>query len=544
MDLLGNRALTEIGDTVRRVAEVTGGRTVPQIDPPPDGDAETARMLRAGDTLGLFQLESPGMRNLLVMLDATTLDDAIDALALIRPGPAGAGMKELYVRRKRGLEPVLYAHPRLEKLLAPQRGILLYEEDVMCVVAALCDATLAQGDLFRRALAGTRTAEERQPLARWFAHRAMASGLPLEEARAAWHEVARFGAYSFCRAHAAGYGVLAWQAAYLRAHWPAAFAVSLADHHAGMYALWVHQADLARHGVRFTLPCINRSAAGFTLEGDPVAGPVRVGLARVRDLTERTLAMTLEARSANGPFGSLADWLGRVRPREEEAERLVRAGAFDFTGRTRASLLLELAATRTAYRHAEDEGAFRVRVSPLETPDLPEFEPVARLAHEWNALELGVTAHPLAAFAPGLWPADRPARAEEGDGPRGYDAARTLGAKVGRRVRLTGLAAACRRVPTKSGQRMFFLTLDDGTGLAECTLFPAAFGRSAHVFTGLGPYVVEGRVESQYGAVTVNVESCTRLAPLGSAAGRPAEAPRRPAGKPHDQEVAIVEKSW
>lgn len=505
MDLLGNRCLTEIGDTVRRVAQVTGGRVVPRVDPPPDGDPKTAAMLRAGDALGVFQLESPGMRNLLRMLEAATLDDAIDALALIRPGPAGSGMKELYVKRKRGLEPVSCAHPRLEALLAPQRGILLYEEDVMGVVAAACDATLGQGDLFRRALAGTRTAEERAPLARWFTNRARKSGFTPDQAEAAWQEVARFGAYAFCRAHAAGYGVLAWQAAYLRAHWPAAFAVSLADHHAGMYALWVHLADLARHGVAFVLPCVNRSGAGFTLEGDPTGGPVRVGLARVRDVGERTVAKTLAERERDGAFASLSDWLGRVRPQSGEGERLVHAGAFDWTGRSRASLLVELAATHAAYRTAEDEGAFHVRRAPLEVPDLPEFTPVARLAHEWNALELGVTAHPLAAFAPGLWPADRPPRAKPGDSPAGFDAACDLDAHIGQRVRLCGLAAAYRRVPTKNGQRMFFLTLDDGTGLAECTLFPAVFAGTAHLFDGLGPYVVGGRVEEQYGAATVNV---------------------------------------
>ncbi|MEO6462893.1 MAG: DNA polymerase III subunit alpha, partial [Candidatus Eisenbacteria bacterium] len=512
MDLLGNRALTEIGDTIARVSASTGGRVVPQVEPVPDGDATTAAMLARGDALGVFQLESPGMRNLLAMLDARALDDVIAAIALIRPGPAGAGMKDLYVRRKRGLEPVTYGHARLEPVLAPQRGVLLYEEDVMAVVAALCDVSLAQGDLFRRALGGTRTEDERSALRRWFAHRARAAGLSAVEARTAWGEVARFGAYAFCRAHAAGYGVLAWQAAYLRAHWPAAFASALADHHAGMYALWVHVADAQRHGVEFRLPCVNRSGEGFVLEGDPVTGPVRVGLARVRELSRRTIERTLAGRAGKGgPFGSLADWMGRVRPMVAAAETLVRAGAFDFTGRARASLLVELGATGELYRGAEEEGAFRVRESPLPPPDVPEFAPRPRLMHEWNALELGVTAHPLAAFAPLLWPPDRPARARAADGPPGFDAACALRERVGRRVRVTGLMAAARRVPTKSGEKMFFLTLDDGTGLVECTLFPDVYARAGAGISGNGPYVVEGVVESQYGEVTVTAATCVPL---------------------------------
>ncbi len=543
MDLLGNRALTEIGDTIARVSAVTGGHVVPRVDPPPDGDPTTAAMLAAGDALGVFQLESPGMRNLLRMLDARDLDDTIAAVALIRPGPAGTGMKDLYVRRKRGLEPVTYGHPRLEPVLAPQRGVLLYEEDVMAVVAALCDVTLAQGDLFRRALGGTKSEDDRAALRRWFAHRARAAGLTPDEARRAWGEVSRFGAYAFCRAHAAGYGVLAWQAAYLRAHWPAAFASALADHHAGMYALWAHVADAQRHGVRFVLPCVNASAAGFTLEGDPVEGPVRVGLSRVGGLSQKTIARMLAARvddaaGGGGPFRSLADWLGRVRPAAGEAETLVRAGAFDFTGRRRASLLVEIGATGAAYGGAEEEGAFRVRASPLPPPDVPEFAPSARLMHEWNAIELGVTAHPLAAFAPALWPADRPSRARAADAPRGFDAACALAERKGKRVRVTGLMAAARRVPTKDGKRMYFLTLDDGTGLVECTLFPDVYGRCAGELSGSGPYVVVGTVESQYGEITVTATSCRQMNAAeagrdspGGAGARRAERAQEPASR-------------
>ncbi len=506
MDLLGNRALTEIGDAVAHVARATAGRIVPEVEPVPDGDKKTVAMLRSGDALGLFQLESPGMRNLLVMMDAQTLDDAIASLSLIRPGPAGAGMKELYVRIQRGLEAPRVIHPRLQTLLGPQRGVLLYEEDVMGAVSVLTDSTLGRGDLFRRALAGTRTSAEREPLRRWFSARARRGGLSDAEAEAAWREIARFGAYAFCRAHAAGYGVLAWQAAYLRAHWPAAWATALLDHHAGMYGQWVHVADLQRRGVKFLLPSVQCSQAGATLEGDPVTGPVRIGLARVRDLGARARAATLATRAADGPFASLADWMGRVRPDRAEAQRLVEAGAFDWTGATRASLLLEVAATRARYLKAEPEGQFRVRRAPIALPTMPEFSAHELRAREWQALELGVLAHPLAAHAPALWPADRPATGDAALGPPGFHPAAGLAARIGRRVRVVGLMAAARRVPTRQGARMLFLTLDDGTGLAECTFFPDAYARAGAVLSGTGPFVVTGRVESQYGALTVNAE--------------------------------------
>jgi DNA-directed DNA polymerase III PolC len=531
MDLLGNRALTEIGDARDLVAAATGER--PSLDPPPDGDRETARLVAAGDTVGVFQLESPGMRQLLGMLRARSLDETIAAVALIRPGPAGSGMKETFVRRARGLERPRYLHPRLEPILAANHGLLLYEEDVMQAAAALADWTLAEGDLFRRAVGGARTAEERAALGRAFTGRLVARGVDAATAEAAWQDLARFGAYAFCRAHAAGYGVLAYQAAYLKAHWPAAFAVSLLAHHAGMYPTWVLVADAQRRGVRFRLPCVERSQAAARLDdgADPVRGPVRLGLSRVRGLGERTLSRLLAARQTDGPFRSLADFLGRVRPALAEVLALVDAGAFDVLGGTRAAWKLEATATHARYRAAEDEGAFRVREAPLATAALREFDAPTLRRLEWEALGVGVLAHPCEVAARDLAP--------PGEGPWGVEerrrARRALGlvplgeapAEVGCRIEVAGMAAATRRVRTTRGEVMLFLTLDDGTGLLECTLFPEAYRRLAHRLRGAGPFRVAGRVATQLGAVTLEVEELAcwrsrgqlaRPAPVASAA--------------------------
>lgn len=532
MDLLGNRALTEIGDAVELVAARSGER--PTVDPPPDGDAETARAIARGDTLGVFQLESPGMRNLLRMLRARSVDETIAAVALIRPGPAGSGMKEAYVRRARGLEAPRCLHPRLEPLLASSYGLLLYEEDVMSVAAALADWTLAEGDLFRRALVGAKTDDERRPAGQLFVVRCAERGLDPATARAAWEDLSRFGAYAFCKAHAAGYGVLAYQAAFLKAHWPAAFAVALLAHHAGMYSTWVHVADAQRHGVRFRLPCVNRSAAQAALEPDADTryGPVRLGLARVRDLSQRTWQHLIETRERDGPFASLADFLGRVPCSLEEVQSLVGAGAFDCLGRTRASLCCEAMATHARYRGAEKEGMFRVRAAPLAVPDLPEFDARRLRRLEWRALGVGVLAHPLEIAAPDLAP--------PGDGPwgtaerrqarvaSGFLAACDLESALGARVRVIGVAAAARTVPTARGDRMLFLTLDDGTEVVECTLFPDVYRRSIGSLSGLGPFVAEGRVESSFGALALNAERVAPWAPGGAySAGEPRASARR-----------------
>jgi DNA-directed DNA polymerase III PolC len=526
MDLLGNRALTEIGDCTALVGECTG--TAPQLDPPPDGDGPTAELLTRGDTIGVFQMESPGMRNLLRMLRAQSLDDSIAAVALIRPGPSGSGMKETFVKRVRGLEPPRYLHPRLEPLLSANHGLLLYEEDVMTVAAALADWTLAEGDLFRRAIGGARTADDRAALGRAFTARLAERGVDAETAGAAWRDLARFGSYAFCKAHAAGYGVLAYQAAYLKTRWPAAFSVSLLAHHAGMYATWVLVADAQRHGVRFRLPCVNRSQIASELDGgaEPLHGPVRLGLGRVRGISSRTLARLCETRAANGSFGSLADFLGRVRPAQSELLALIGAGAFDVLGQTRATLRCEALATHGRYRGAEEEGAFRVRAAPLAVPELPEFAPHRLRELEWEALELGVLCHPCEVYAPGLSP--------PGEGPwgmaerrqarvaQGFTPATDLARSVGCPVRVVGIPAASRRVRTTRDDVMMFLTLDDGTALAECTFFPDAYRRAARVLSGPGPFVALGRVESQYGALTVTTERIERLTEERENYGSPA----------------------
>ena len=220
---------------------------------------------------------------------------AIAAVALVRPGPAaapadgGPSMKETFCRRHRGLEPATFHHPDLVPVLDATHGVMLYEEDVMRVAAALAGLSLAEGDDLRRALAAARDDEELRSLERGFvaacAHRGVEAGAAL----AVWRDLARFAAYAFCKAHAAGYGALGWQSAYFKTHFPTEWAVGILNHHAGMYATWVHVEDLRRDGVRFLAPCVNHSAWATTLDADRGQGPAavrvtaRLGRAAVHD---------------------------------------------------------------------------------------------------------------------------------------------------------------------------------------------------------------------------------------------------------------------
>jgi DNA-directed DNA polymerase III PolC len=503
MDLLGNRALTEIGECVELVRRHQG--IAIDVDRLPDPDPATARALAEGDTLNCFQLESPAMRHLLRMLDARTLDDTIAAVALVRPGPSESGMKEVFCRRQRGLEPAAFLHPRLEPVLRGTHGVLLYEEDVMCVASALAGLSLAEGDQLRRAIGAARGDEEFRALEGGFVGHCARAGVDADTARAAWRELTRFAAYGFCKAHAAGYGVLGYQATYLKQHHPAAYAVGVLNHHAGMYATWVHVEDLRRHGVTFHAPCIRRSEWESTLEH----GEVRVGLSRVFGLAEATGDRIVAARAAR-PFTTLADVVDRVRPTLPELEMLIQAGALDATGRTRPSLLLE-ARVGERVRPVGRVGRMRAPdlvatdgsplapepVAPLALPRLPEFGAPERVRGELQATGLWFSGHPLDAIDPALVTGTVPAA--------------SLPRHGGRRITVLGLPCASRGVETKKGERMHFMTLADRSGLAECVFFPDAWRHLAPATRG-DVLRVEGRVDETLGAFTINVEHAESLA--------------------------------
>jgi len=498
MDLLGNRALSTIQETVELVAERHGVRLDP--DAFPDPDPATAAMFTRGDTLGVFQMESPGMRNLNRMLRTGDLAATIAAVALIRPGPAGSGMKERFVRCARGMEAPRYLDPRLEPVLRDTYGVPLYEEDVMRLAAAVAGLTLEDGDVFRRGLASAGP-EQRAEMGRVFRREAVRRGFAPAGARAIWEQMLQFGAFAFCKAHAAGYGVLAWQAGWLKAHYPLEYAAALMNHHAGMYDKRVHLEDIKRRGLCVALPCVNRSADAFIVDGDAV----RIGLERVRGLTERTRAALLAAR----PFTGVEDFLARVPAARPEAEALVLCGAFDFTGRTRPELLCTVAAGFDALRRVRNTGAsgdlFSAGVArevPVARMRLPEFSPAQRLWLEWDLLGLCTGPHPMTLFRPELPPGVLPA----GEAER---------RPAGCRVRAAGLVAARRPVPTKNGELMQFLTLEDESGMIECTLFPRVNSRYRGLLRGLGPFLAEGRVEDTHGAPTLNVERLAAL-PLPS----------------------------
>jgi DNA-directed DNA polymerase III PolC len=466
-------------------------------------DPNTIALLQRGDTLGVNQLESPAMRHLLIQMQPKGLDDVIQALAMIRPGAASVGMKECFIRRRRGLEPVRHAHPSLEPLLRETQGLMLYEDDALRVLQALTGLAAPEADRFRKRVSKHRTADEARALTEEFLEACTRNRVPRTVAAELWVQLAKFNHYSFCKSHAVSYGLIAWKAASLKAHFPLHFWTAALNNNQGMYPRRVYIEAVKRAGIPLRLPCINRSALAFTIEDDAI----RVGLDAIASLSEELRATLVADRQQRGSYRDLADFRRRLNPGPEAIGLLIRCGALDFTNQIRPALFLEaeLQDKETGSRKKEQgEGASsllpfddaRLGDSGLNEGWSPaDYDPTQRLRDEWELLGFVVGPRIMSLFRPGL--------------PGDLITSRALPDHRGRLVRVAGIVATARHTPTADGRTMQFVTLEDEWGLIEVTLFPGTCLPVAYLT--LGPYVVTGVVEEQYGVLTVTARRFEKI---------------------------------
>jgi DNA polymerase-3 subunit alpha/error-prone DNA polymerase len=475
IDLLGNRALAMV-DEARRHAGVPAA--------PPDEESATVNLVRTGNTLGVVQLESPAMRHLLVQLRVKSVDDVILALALVRPGAAGLGGKESFVRRRQGWEPVPVSHPILDAVLGETHGLLVYEDDTLRVLQALTGLDAPAADHFRRRVAKHAGPEEGAALCKDLIALGTARGVPAEVMNDLWPQLGKFTRYSFCKSHAVSYGQIAWRAAYLKTHYPLAFWTAALNNNQGCYPRRVYIEAVKRAGLTIRLPCLNRSQGPFT----PEDGAIRTGLEAIAGLAEELRETLLEERARNGPYRDLADVRRRVKPGREALASLIRCGALDFTGRTRPALFLE-ADLRNAVPPAGELFATDLADGwkPVDYPDR------RRWRDEWQLL--GFVAGPplLSLFPRPNLPPKPPLVTSD-----------RLADYAGRLVRVRGLVATARHAVAEDGGQVQFVTLEDEHGLNEVTLFPRVCPLVQHLT--LGPYVATGTVEDRYGSLGINAQ--------------------------------------
>jgi DNA-directed DNA polymerase III PolC len=473
IDLLGNRALSVIEEATR---DIESRRGITVAIPPED--PLTARILTDGRTMSCFQLESPAMRNLLKMLKARDEEDATLALALVRPGPSAGGMKEKFIQRRMSSGRTGKGAKRAASFALP-----VYEEDVMHIISRFTGMSLAEADILRREIKGGEV--DPGDLERKFMFLAETTGVETRRARETWHHVRRFAAYTFCKAHAASYGVLAWASAYLKANFPLEYYAATLRNHAGMYPTWAHVNEARRWGIEVLLPSVNKSEPDFALEGEAI----RTGLRSIKHLSENTMKTMLRERG-EAPFGSLSDFLGRVPANKDEVPSLISCGALDEIIEDRCSTLAGYMALKGEHRVAAEQPSLGLTGGEINLPT-HSFSDLQKRRLEYSVLGFSPLIHPIEFF--------------DGNGNGNGDGGRKNGRIGGACFR--GILAALRHFKAERVD-LFFVTLDSDDGLHECTLPRKALNLRLELGHA---YTAAGHLSRRFGTESLRIASLAEL---------------------------------
>ncbi|MFG2773446.1 DNA polymerase III subunit alpha [Streptomyces sp. NPDC048350] len=479
LDVLGVRMQSAMAHAVAEVERATGAR--PDIDALPSADPATYRLIQSTETLGCFQIESPGQRDLVGRLQPSTFHDLVVDISLFRPGPVAADMVRPFIEARHGRAPVRYPHPDLEGALKETYGVVVFHEQIIEIVRIMTGCGRGEADQARRGLSHP---ESQGRIKVWFAQRAEERGYGPEVVARTWEIVEAFGSYGFCKAHAVAFAVPTYQSAWLKAHHPAAFYAGLLTHDPGMYPKRLLLADARRRGVPVLPLDVNRSAAAHRIElvsGTPERWGLRLALADVHGISEAESARI----EAGQPYASLLDFWERARPRKPVAERLAQVGALDAFGANRRDLLLHVTELHRTQRGAASYGgqlplAQGRKTAPIGLPDLDESE---RLSAELGVLGMDASRHLMA---------DHHAFLRE----LGVVSAKRLReARHGETVLVAGAKAATQTPPIRSGKRVIFSTLDDGTGLVDLAFFDDSHEACAHTVFHSWLLLVRGVVQ-------------------------------------------------
>jgi DNA polymerase-3 subunit alpha len=470
-DFLGLRTLTVIDQAVRLIRRHHDHHF--DISRLPLDDPETFALLQAANTAGVFQLESNGMRSLMVRLKPSTFEDIVALVALYRPGPMESGMHEDYVRRKHGEAPVSYLLPELEPILRETYGIILYQEQVMQIAAAISGYSLAEADILRRAM-GKKIPEVMAAQRERFVSGAVAKGVPAAKSEALFSLIEKFAGYGFNKSHSAAYALIAYQTGFLKAHYPLEFLAALLNSEINnTTSLAKHIMEAREQGVQLLPPDINRSDRDFTVED----GKVRFGLAGVKNVGVGAILEMLEARKS-GKFTGLGNLLSRLnltKVNRKVLEALIQAGALDTLEPNRARLMagldeaLERVHNMKRLQEARQMSMFAGLAEP-ETdnwlPETPDWSESEKLAKEKEALGIYLSGHPLDAYRHILKSWVKVSIEDLDNVPDGQEVA--LGVVV----------TACKEKMSKKGGRLAILAMEDLTGSVEALVFGEVLDRA------------------------------------------------------------------
>jgi error-prone DNA polymerase len=456
LDVLGVRMLSAMRHAIDEIARTEHEKV--DLERIPLRDPATFELIRRSDTLGCFQIESPGQRELLQKFQPDEWADLIIDISLFRPGPVKSDMITPFLNRRHGREPASSIHPLVWPALEESHGVIVYHEQVMKVLAAIGGYDLAEADRIRRALGDDDEVERIRPE---FVQRAALRGVDEPTAVVIWDKVAQFASFGFCKAHAAAFAVPTYQSAWLKANYPAQFLAGVLTHEPGMYPRRLILEDARHHGIEILPLDVNRSEPEYTVEiADDGSRGIRLGLKDVHGVSDAEIRSIQEAR-AERPFTDVGDVLRRTNVSRPVGEALAHAGAFDaLPGTTDASRRDRLFTAMVADAPREGEQATLPFADPRPPASvLREYSSVERVRAELEVVGLDASRH-LAMFF-------RPVLADIGWTP-----SETLGDLRGDQwLMVAGVKVASQTPAVRSGQRIIFLTLDDGTGLVDVTVF-------------------------------------------------------------------------
>ena len=516
-DFLGLKTLTVLA----RALDLLRARGVElDLAALPLDDAATYALLERGDTVGVFQLEGTGMRDMLRKLRADRFEDIIAVVALYRPGP----MENIprYIAVKHGEERPDYLHSRLEPILTETHGIMIYQEQVMEIARVLAGFSLGGADLLRRAM-GKKIKAEMDGQRKAFIDGALANGVAERVAEHIFEQVAKFAGYGFNKSHAAAYALVAYQTAYLKANHPVEFlAASMTLDMGNTDKLNTFRGECDRMGIKLLPPDINRSEVEFAVESTPQGAAIRYALAAVKGVGAQAMQLVVAERRARGPFKDLFDLARRLDVKtfnRRQFECLAKAGAFDGLNRNRAQslaaceMLLRYAAAVADERESQQVNLFGDGDEPRHRPALPaaqDWPPIERLQHEFDAIGFYLSSHPLDAYGKSLERigvvryADVPARLAGGGATR---------------FKLAGIVIGRKERNSARGNRFAFVQMSDASGVFEVMLFSEVLSQSRQLLESGQTLLVT--VDARVEADTVRL-AAQRIEPLDGVAAQAA----------------------
>lgn len=448
-------------------------------------DEETIRIIRNGLTIGCFYIESPGMRSLLRKLDVTTFEMLTAASSIIRPGVAESGMMQEFIVRHKDPSKRKYLLPEMQKVLGETYGVMVYQEDVIKVAHHIAGLTLEEADVLRRAMSGKmRSHQAMQLIVNRFFESCDKKNIPRKVSNELWRQIESFARYSFCKAHSASFALLSFQVAYLKAHFPSEFMASVLNNRGGFYSSAVYIQEAKRLGIKILLPCINESEYEYKGKDKQI----RIGFMAIKNLSHSTVELIIAQREKYGKYISLADFIVRTKIGIKEIQLLIKCGAMDCFNQTRHTLLRLADIYFNKFKMLEEgyndfflNESFELE-NAVKTKD--DFSIEEKCMAEYESFDYMVTKHPLEFFT-------------EWNEKLSLLPSNQMGNYKGKKVKMIGWYMSSKRIRTKKGDIMKFLSLEDLSGTYEAVIFPRVYSVVAEKTLSMGPYLVEGKIDTE-----------------------------------------------